>query len=126
MMIPRFEQWLIDQRYRKDLIGDLARYPSMQNIEQNLSKRKSDEHKDWANIVIRIATRLGKNSCWQSKQQKSPWINLGFLRTNRRSEICAPLTFSPLLISPDWGRGKPPDRPMAPGHVHVSIGSERA
>jgi hypothetical protein len=135
MMIPRFEQWLIDQRYRKDLIGDLARYPSMQNIEQNLSKRKSDEHKDWANIVIRIAlnqgplpfsTRLGKNSCWQSKQQKSPWINLGLLRTNGRSEICAPLTFSPLLISPDWGRRKPPDRPMAPGHAHVSIGSERA
>jgi hypothetical protein len=54
-MMLRFEEWLVEQQSREDLIGDLARYPSMQNIEQNLSKRKSDEHKDWANIVIRIA-----------------------------------------------------------------------
>ena len=53
-MMLRFEDWLVEQQSREDLIGDLARYPSMQNIEQNLSKRKSDEHKDWANIVIRI------------------------------------------------------------------------
>jgi hypothetical protein len=54
-MMLRFEEWLVEQQSREDLIGDLARYPSMQNIEQNLSKRKSDEHKDWADIVIRIA-----------------------------------------------------------------------
>lgn len=54
-MIPRFEQWLIDQQDRKDPVGDLARVPSMQNIDSKLSKRKSDEHKDWADIVIRIA-----------------------------------------------------------------------
>ncbi len=54
-MILRFEEWLLSQQYREDLIGDLARVPSMQNIDHKASKRKSDEHKDWADIVIRIA-----------------------------------------------------------------------
>jgi hypothetical protein len=54
-MILRFGEWLVDQQYREDLIGDLARDPSMQNSDRKPSKRKSDEHKDWADIVIRIA-----------------------------------------------------------------------
>jgi hypothetical protein len=54
-MILRFEEWLVDQQYREDLIGDFARDPSTQNTDRKPSKRKSDEHKDWADIVIRIA-----------------------------------------------------------------------
>lgn len=54
-MTLNFEQWLVGQQSREDLIGDLAREPSMQRIDQGPSKRKSDEHKNWADIVIRSA-----------------------------------------------------------------------
>ena len=54
-MLLRFEEWLINQQYRDDLIGDLARVLSMQNIDRKTSRRKSDEHKNWAEIVIGIA-----------------------------------------------------------------------
>ena len=54
-MVLRFEEWLINQQDRKDLIGDLARAPAMRDVEQKLSRRKSDEHKNWADIVIGTA-----------------------------------------------------------------------
>jgi hypothetical protein len=54
-MILRFEEWLADQQNREDLIGDLARVPSMLNNDNKPSRRRSDEHKGWADIVIRIA-----------------------------------------------------------------------
>lgn len=54
-MVLRFEEWLIDQQYREDRIGDLARVPDMQNIDHKRSRRKPDEHKNWADIVIGIA-----------------------------------------------------------------------
>lgn len=54
-MLLRFEEWLFDQQYRDDLIGDLARVLSMQNIDGKPSRRKSDEHKNWVEIVIGIA-----------------------------------------------------------------------
>ena len=54
-MILKFEKWLINQQYRDDLIGDLARVLSMQHIDRKLSRRKSDEHKNWVGIVIGIA-----------------------------------------------------------------------
>jgi hypothetical protein len=54
-MVLRFEEWLSNQQYREDLIGDLARDPNMQNIEHKPSRRKPDEHKSWADIVIGIA-----------------------------------------------------------------------
>ena len=57
-MILKFEKWLINQQYRDDLIGDLARVLSMQNIDRKLSRRKSDEHKNWVEIVIGIAEPL--------------------------------------------------------------------
>jgi len=53
-MVLRFDEWLIDQQHREDLIGDLARIPSMQDIEHKASRRKTDEHKNWTDIVIRI------------------------------------------------------------------------
>jgi hypothetical protein len=54
-MILRFAEWLVDQQDREDLVGDLARIPSMQNIDRKLPRRKFDEHKNWADIVIEIA-----------------------------------------------------------------------
>jgi hypothetical protein len=53
-IILKFEDWLNDQQYREDSIGDLARLPSIQNIEPSISKRKLDEHKDWADTIIRM------------------------------------------------------------------------
>lgn len=67
-MLLSFERWLVDQQRREGLIGDLAREPSMQNIDRKPSKRKPDEHKEWADIVIRIA-KPGRidvfNTAWQ-------------------------------------------------------------
>jgi hypothetical protein len=54
-MVLRFEEWLINQEYREDLIGDLARVLSMQNTDRKPARRKSDEHKNWVEIVIGIA-----------------------------------------------------------------------
>ena len=54
-MFLRFEEWLTNQQNRDDLIGDLARVLSMQNIDRKPSKHKSDEHKNWVEIVIGIA-----------------------------------------------------------------------
>lgn len=56
------------QQYREDLIGDLARVPSLQNINHEVSRRKPDEHKNWVDLVIRI-TEPGHiavfNEAWQ-------------------------------------------------------------
>ena len=54
-MLLKFEEWLINQQSREDLIGDLARVPSMYDVNHTSSRRKPDEHKNWADIVIRIA-----------------------------------------------------------------------
>jgi hypothetical protein len=54
-MVLSFEEWLINQQNREDLIGDLARAPSMYDEKHTSSRRKTDEHKNWADIVIRIA-----------------------------------------------------------------------
>lgn len=64
----RFKEWLIDQQNRKDLIGDLARVPSVETIDDQFAKNKPDEHKNWADIVIEI-TEPGYitvfNDAWQ-------------------------------------------------------------
>lgn len=54
-MTLRFEEWLNAQQERKDEIGDLARAPAMRDVTQKATRRKPDEHRDWANIVIGIA-----------------------------------------------------------------------
>ncbi|MBK7895571.1 MAG: hypothetical protein WAS33_06180 [Candidatus Promineifilaceae bacterium] len=68
-MILTFENWLIDQQYRKDPIGELARVPSLQNPEMKAYRRKGDEHKNWATIVINMAAGPGFvevfNEAWQ-------------------------------------------------------------
>jgi predicted metal-dependent TIM-barrel fold hydrolase len=53
-MILRFEEWLTNQQSREDLVGSLAREPDMQHIEHKPSRRKPDEHKNWADIVTRL------------------------------------------------------------------------
>jgi hypothetical protein len=50
----RFGEWLHGQQDRTDEIGNLARVPAMQMVIQGQPGRKLDEHKAWANIVIRI------------------------------------------------------------------------
>lgn len=50
-----FEEWLIAQESRQDHVGDLARAPGMRNGADTVSKRKLDEHKSWANAVIKTA-----------------------------------------------------------------------
>ena len=54
IIILKFEDWLIDQKERKDLIGDLARILILQDLESKPSRRKFDEHKKWADIIIKI------------------------------------------------------------------------
>jgi hypothetical protein len=54
-MLAKFEEWLVGQQDRDDLIGDLARLPSLQNIDLKPSRRKLDEHKSWAEIIVGIA-----------------------------------------------------------------------
>jgi hypothetical protein len=53
-IILKFEDWLIDQQDREDLIGELARFPGVLNINPALLKRKYDEHKIWVDTVIRM------------------------------------------------------------------------
>lgn len=53
-MPQSFGNWLMDQQDREDDIGDLARVPSMQKVIQEPPGRRLDEHKAWADVVIRI------------------------------------------------------------------------
>lgn len=67
-MTLRFAEWLVDQQYREDAIGNLARVPGMQNIDRESPRRNIDEHKNWADIVIRIAEPghiVVFNEAWQ-------------------------------------------------------------
>lgn len=48
-----FRDWLTDQRDRQDGIGDLARNFALEDVTKKLSGRKSDEHKSWADAVIK-------------------------------------------------------------------------
>ena len=47
-MAPKFEEWLNAQQGRTDLIGALARVPSLQYNPQGVTRQKTDEHKTWA------------------------------------------------------------------------------
>lgn len=51
-MILTFGDWLINQQTRQDSIGELARVSGLQNPEIKLSRRKIDEHKNWATLVV--------------------------------------------------------------------------
>ncbi len=54
-MFLKFEEWLISQQTREDLIGDLARVLSKQNADNKSSRGRFDEHKRWVDIVIGIS-----------------------------------------------------------------------
>lgn len=54
-MVLKFEEWLIDQQDREDFIGDLARLLGLPDIAPKPSGRNTDEHKNWADIVTRMA-----------------------------------------------------------------------
>jgi len=53
-MILKFEEWIINQQYREDVIGDFARVLSRVEKQPKFSRRNWDEHKAWTDIVIRI------------------------------------------------------------------------
>lgn len=67
-MILRFEEWLVEQQNRKDVIGNFARVLDLDGIREQFSRRKLDEHRNWADIVIKMA-QPGHidafNSAWQ-------------------------------------------------------------
>ena len=54
-IILKFQDWLINQQHREDVIGDLARMPDMQNMTPKVSRRKADEHRNWVEVVIRLS-----------------------------------------------------------------------
>ena len=54
-MFLKFEEWLIFQQTREDLIGDLARVLRKQHADHKSSRGKPDEHKSWVDVVIGIA-----------------------------------------------------------------------
>ncbi len=67
-MILIFEEWLVNQQHREDPIGELARAPGMYVESRVASRRKVDEHKYWADIVIGFANPGGIavfNEAWQ-------------------------------------------------------------
>jgi hypothetical protein len=67
-MILRFEAWLVEQQYREDFVGDLARTLDRQDAIQKSSRYKNDEHKNWADIVVRNAAPeyiFAFNEAWQ-------------------------------------------------------------
>ncbi len=67
-MILIFEEWLVNQQHREDPIGELARAPGMYVESRVVSRRKVDEHKYWADIVISFANSAGIavfNEAWQ-------------------------------------------------------------
>jgi hypothetical protein len=51
----RFKEWLADQQNREDFVGEFARVLDMQDIVHQESRRRVDEHRSWADIVIRMA-----------------------------------------------------------------------
>lgn len=67
-MILKFAEWLIEQQDRDDFVGDLARAPELQHIDRKPTKGKVDEHKDWVDIVIKLAHPgyvYAFNDAWQ-------------------------------------------------------------
>ena len=67
-MVLKFEEWILAQQTRKDLIGDLARALAMRETNQHPSRRKADEHKIWADIIVRSdepAHIVIFNEAWQ-------------------------------------------------------------
>jgi hypothetical protein len=51
-----FDDWLQNQQNRPDTIGELARLPGLLHPDIKSSRRKVDEHKSWATIIVSIAS----------------------------------------------------------------------
>ena len=67
-MILKFEEWLTNQLYREDRIGDFARVLSKVDHQPKFLRRNWDEHKGWADIVSRISEPghiTAFNQAWQ-------------------------------------------------------------
>ncbi len=89
-MILKFEVWLVAQKYREDLIGDLlvfsacstsprrSRDASPMNTESGPMSSFAPPYR----APSLFSMKPGKNFNLQSKQRKSRSINLDFLSTN--------------------------------------------
>ena len=68
----RFREWLKQQRDRKDRIGRFARALGDRDVKRYSRRRKPDEHRKWANIVVRYGTRAHRqafNDAWREFQK---------------------------------------------------------
>jgi uncharacterized protein YozE (UPF0346 family) len=66
-----FQQWLFNQKKRQDRIGKLARAMEQVDFSYMRPKRKSDEHKMWADIITRHGEPehvLAFNRAWNEYQ----------------------------------------------------------
>jgi hypothetical protein len=66
-----FKRWLSNQKERQDQIGKLARAMAEVDHSHVQTRRKSDEHKKWANIVTRYGEPehvLAFNRAWREYQ----------------------------------------------------------
>ena len=69
-MVLRFEEWLDDQQDREDFIGDFARVLLIHDTFHKGPARKAkvDEHRSWADVVIRMVRPQyidAFNEAWQ-------------------------------------------------------------
>ena len=67
-MLLKFGDWLTNQQNREDDIGYLARVLAVQEVQLNSSKRRSDEHRDWVDVVTKIDEPghvFAFNEAWQ-------------------------------------------------------------
>jgi hypothetical protein len=71
-MLLKFGEWLTDQQNREDDIGYLARVLAVQEIQLKSSRQKSDEHKEWVDMVTKIDEPghvFAFNDAWQEYLQ---------------------------------------------------------
>ena len=71
-----FHHWLANQQERSDQIGQLARaMAQIQEANEPLPRRKPDEHKKWAGIVIKHGEPediFTFNQAWQEYKKANP------------------------------------------------------
>ena len=70
--VSKFKQWLQDQKEREDSVGRLAQALADKEVRFYSRRRRRDEHKKWADIVIRHGRREFIpvfNEAWTEYQQ---------------------------------------------------------
>ena len=68
----RFKKWLQQQKERQDRIGRFARTLGDKEVVARSRRRRPDEHKNWADIVVRHGRQefiLIFNEAWSEYQK---------------------------------------------------------